>query len=1589
MTPCMDSNRQLIDSLTSHIALYHSSIPSTSSSPSVNHPRTSILRWFSSLTVHQRQSSLTVVDANFVKIILRMQKKLRKHGHGCFIILPDLPSSDCPDLPSLCFRRSTGLLARTIASNDSEQSISREVRMFDSREGEQIEGCSSWLGVIDSFTFSEDFVSNMDLFVDVMDRISNGQFLRGEENALGVAWEELPWLKTKGYYSIEAFLANKLEVALRLSWLNSNGGKKRGLKAKEKEKTNVAGVAANVYFRKKGCLDWWAGLDTGVRKKILQVVLGKAAKYLTKGILKGTENTLEDDIWLCGGAAEKTVKDNDSASHQKTILPNFGIDAEFCLVVLPAAISGKCTPFTNLFNGLLVLREMSAMILACQQNEYEKDKLFFSTLGSVHSISDCILRKVRDLLMVISSDCIKMELLGEGNMKSRMNKSEEKLGVGNRRRKRRGRNQKRQNLGGKSSRASFALEKSTEDHGHGLVHIEQAKSDGMISRLQAKDLHKETSFSRVEMEHAKEFVNGKVETAGKKKKKESSKSKSSTLKEPETIDSEVGFQQVTPQHAAFQSKAAESQRLGDDSTIQILPKDIPVGADSLAPNPTFCISMNKPDLDNGDEVAHGIQQSSVVGSAEGSSHIRLECFPLSNGAVGAPITSEGETYNCKFGLEIAPCALPGLELDNVRRSEEVKHQTPRQLSDTVNSETLAEAIVSKEKTSLVHRQDGKDYCCHGSTSSSGCTSNEWPSVTPVHFASLNAQHLPAATDRLHLDVDRNWRNNFHQSYVSTRHQARNPLIEGGCSRIMSRTSAMSLDWPPVVRSASRLTPSTASNYDTGFIPRMHSPYQQSFTTHGLQINGTWTEDERKYSGDVMDSCAPELVDDSDSHWISEEEFEVHAFSGRDYNQYFGGGVMYWNTSDHAGTGFSRPPSLSSDDSSWAWHEADMNRAIDDMVGFSSSYSTSGLTSPPASPFISPFDPLGSGHQALGYVIPGNDLSGKVLLSSTVTDGVPEENASGSLNNSSGKVVEGQNGDSLSYPILRPIIIPNISRKGSRSEFKLSHDLKSPCVPPTRQEQPRMKRPPSPVLLCVPRAPRPPPPSPVGESRKQRGFPTVRSGSSSPRHWGMRSWYHDGTNYEEPRLCVDGAEVIWPSWRNKSLSATSMSQPLPGSLLQNRLIAISQLALDQEHPDVAFPLQPPEFLNCPTLKASLSLMHSLLHDEIDFFCKQVAAQNLNRKPYINWAVKRVARSLQVLWPRSRTNIFGSYATGLSLPTSDVDLVVCLPPVRNLEPIKEAGILEGRNGIKETCLQHAARYLANQEWVKNDSLKSVENTAIPIIMLVAEVPHDLVASPASTSKVQAPKVESTQLATEQGGIIDPDMVGKPSSPKCSQMKNDDVVDVKSVRLDISFKSPSHTGLQTTELVRELTEQFPAATPLALVLKQFLADRSLDHSYSGGLSSYCLVLLIIRFLQHEHHLGRPINQNLGSLLMDFLYFFGNLFDPRQMRISIQGNGVYVNRERGHSIDPIHIDDPLFPTNNVGRNCFRIHQCIKAFADAYSTLENELPSLPSSGDPSARPSYRLLPKIVPIKDELWQAFLQQIWPVALQITCPTTHWQ
>lgn len=88
--------------------------------------------------------------------------------------------------------------------------------------------------------------------------------------------------------------------------------------------------------------------------------------------------------------------------------------------------SGRPHHLVKLLNRLLVVQEISSIILAIQLNKVEKETLFFSRLGSALTISDCIMRKLRGLIMAVSIDYISRELFGDEKSKSILDKVEEK-----------------------------------------------------------------------------------------------------------------------------------------------------------------------------------------------------------------------------------------------------------------------------------------------------------------------------------------------------------------------------------------------------------------------------------------------------------------------------------------------------------------------------------------------------------------------------------------------------------------------------------------------------------------------------------------------------------------------------------------------------------------------------------------------------------------------------------------------------------------------------------------------------------------------------------------------------------------------------------------------------------------------------------------------------------------------------------------------------------------------------------------------------------------------------------------------------------
>ncbi|KAL4138366.1 hypothetical protein PRIC2_001872 [Phytophthora ramorum] len=424
---------------------------------------------------------------------------------------------------------------------------------------------------------------------------------------------------------------------------------------------------------------------------------------------------------------------------------------------------------------------------------------------------------------------------------------------------------------------------------------------------------------------------------------------------------------------------------------------------------------------------------------------------------------------------------------------------------------------------------------------------------------------------------------------------------------------------------------------------------------------------------------------------------------------------------------------------------------------------------------------------------------------------------------------------------------------------------------------------------------------------------------------------------------------------------------------------------------------------PFVSVPLSVLppRSKLHWDLCEFAAQLQADSDARLPAQLATQRLCTATVQSLWPRAQVRPYGSHVTRLVLPSSDVDLVICLPKVRRDAPADAAGVLEGRNAIKETWQQNLARKLKQEPWVVRDSVKTLPHAAVPIITLLTAPPYN-------------------------------------------------------VRLDISFEGPGHNGLATNDVVLALLHEFPPLAPMMLVLKSFAIERGLAVAYSGGLSSYALLLLVARYLQ-EHSDTMPngfANASLavqhslstvqagvadfGLMLMGFLEFYGNRFDPRTTGISVASR-CFLNRESTfmagglasgmgdphhqpqpyqqyaaddaavddrtsqygyaqhwqmppqphmqslspnaeaasaqglrrygyrssldlpasrvldgmgaatglldyqqlqqqtydpHKFDPVFIEDPLCPSNNVGRNCFRIMQIRRAFSAAHLAL-------------------------------------------------------
>lgn len=161
----------------------------------------------------------------------------------------------------------------------------------------------------------------------------------------------------------------------------------------------------------------------------------------------------------------------------------------------------------------------------------------------------------------------------------------------------------------------------------------------------------------------------------------------------------------------------------------------------------------------------------------------------------------------------------------------------------------------------------------------------------------------------------------------------------------------------------------------------------------------------------------------------------------------------------------------------------------------------------------------------------------------------------------------------------------------------------------------------------------------------------------------------------------------------------------------------------------------------------------------------------------------------------------------------------------------------------------------------------------------------------------------------------------------------MDHKKSGLSLDICCNEATGIQGASVISSLSKDFPPFKYLMLVLKAFLAQRQLHETYSGGIGSFVLSVMVISFLQQRQRVQQttaPQSWNLGSLLLDFLNLYGCTINYNKCVLSIRSGGKYISKSAGgmNKQPVLSIENPMDPDGQyIGENSFLIPKIRRSF--------------------------------------------------------------
>ena len=320
---------------------------------------------------------------------------------------------------------------------------------------------------------------------------------------------------------------------------------------------------------------------------------------------------------------------------------------------------------------------------------------------------------------------------------------------------------------------------------------------------------------------------------------------------------------------------------------------------------------------------------------------------------------------------------------------------------------------------------------------------------------------------------------------------------------------------------------------------------------------------------------------------------------------------------------------------------------------------------------------------------------------------------------------------------------------------------------------------------------------------------------------------------------------------------------------------------------------------------------------------------NEALHIGNRINEIKNIIKNLFPDLDVQVYGSYAWGLNMEWSDIDLVITKSNENqdndnnNNENILIMHQPNNNNEMQNDNISVAhsdstMETLINQNNNPYPNPNPINNSILDILAQRIQQQLDWVKAIKSRENLEI-KILRVECSVNIPGQMQP----------------------KRFDIDISVESEKHYGLKCVNLINSYLTEYHVLKPITIALRAILHSANLHLPDKGGLSAYGLILMVVSYIQSQkENLNKGEPDLCGKIFYGFLKHYGIIFDFNKYLIltyptseNTSANIINMNQYGQEFI----ILDPLNNTNNVASKSFQFMNLKMAFMIAYMVTKED----------------------------------------------------